>query len=967
MKRLYSILLLVLLFIGNLCGSCLLWQDNGLPLINSANIQFNGFSKHNDDGSLIIVWAQTVNGSHDAYAMRLDADGGPMWDAPRNVFSSKLPVEILSLERTSDNLLVLGVSLLSPSHNLQLGITKFDWHGNPVWDQPCYWNPYPVSYFHCFELIPDEMGGVFPIIQLSVDYYEKINALHIDRSGENLWPGGQVLFEDAVVISERFGCCDDGQGGIIVSSLIQLANYQCQLVAQRVMADGSIPWSESGYKELGARTEYSLADIVRTAPDTFTVLSSSTTTSQPNLMFQIIDIDGNFIHEDPLRIGYYVYHFSTYDLVADGAGNLLFSWSERESETTVIQLAKISANNRILWQESACDQNGNVNYVSDTKLTFDPDGHIIEVWANVHDNSTISLRKYSPDGNPEWSSALELEAFVASELGLVYTDNSLKVLWLNNIDSQSSIYEHVFNTSGSGFQNARSIELVPGWNCYLNEYHIGERPGKAAEIFFFSWLQPYDRAYFLQAVDDDGNIGIPPHGSSIPIGCCDENHMLCIEPFENDAICFWTSEVDGVLSLYANRFSSTGEPMWNHDILVTQAGLCDNTEITEIVVERHRDGFFVAWEEHGEQGQRIRAQRIEEGGLAWDEPAVIGSAVVADLELLMVVDEYFLWRAGGYKVLRITPEGLPHEDWNPYGEDLKTGMDTITHCQAINTEEGLVVMWLTSETGVRSLVLQVMHQDGNSQWFNGFQILEESHIFNPQIRMEGKDLYIFWETFDGVKVSKHNLYGETLWPSQVEFPGDDIMIEDIEASPDGFLFTYNHKTFSDRERNIYLQHIDYSGNLWPEEVVVCDYVGEQFNSNIIRSVNNQYWIVWEDQRLVGICPELFAQLLDYRSTSNDPDTLIPAFESKLTLYPNPFNPETTLSFSLAQDSPIELSVYNAKGQRVRTLCRETLRAGNHTIQWDGKNDRNEGVSSGVYLIKLNTGKKEFLTKALLLK
>ncbi len=90
--------------------------------------------------------------------------------------------------------------------------------------------------------------------------------------------------------------------------------------------------------------------------------------------------------------------------------------------------------------------------------------------------------------------------------------------------------------------------------------------------------------------------------------------------------------------------------------------------------------------------------------------------------------------------------------------------------------------------------------------------------------------------------------------------------------------------------------------------------------------------------------------------------------SDLQNYPNPFNPSTTIDFSIQHDSKIELSVYNIKGQKIKTLMNNAFTKGNHSVIWDGDNDFGESVSSGVYFYKLNVnGKTEAVKKCLLLK
>ncbi|MCG8604786.1 T9SS type A sorting domain-containing protein, partial [bacterium] len=69
-------------------------------------------------------------------------------------------------------------------------------------------------------------------------------------------------------------------------------------------------------------------------------------------------------------------------------------------------------------------------------------------------------------------------------------------------------------------------------------------------------------------------------------------------------------------------------------------------------------------------------------------------------------------------------------------------------------------------------------------------------------------------------------------------------------------------------------------------------------------------------------------------------------------YPNPFNPNTTIRFGLPVASHTTLRVVNLRGQVISTLLDETLRAGEHLVEWDSTDDRKIPVASGVYLYQL---------------
>lgn len=84
-------------------------------------------------------------------------------------------------------------------------------------------------------------------------------------------------------------------------------------------------------------------------------------------------------------------------------------------------------------------------------------------------------------------------------------------------------------------------------------------------------------------------------------------------------------------------------------------------------------------------------------------------------------------------------------------------------------------------------------------------------------------------------------------------------------------------------------------------------------------------------------------------------------------FPNPFNPITTIKFSLPRDGNTSLNIYNAKGQLIKTLSNQHLLSGLHTAQWNGCDDNNKRVASGVYYYVLESSGHRESKKMLLLK
>lgn len=88
-------------------------------------------------------------------------------------------------------------------------------------------------------------------------------------------------------------------------------------------------------------------------------------------------------------------------------------------------------------------------------------------------------------------------------------------------------------------------------------------------------------------------------------------------------------------------------------------------------------------------------------------------------------------------------------------------------------------------------------------------------------------------------------------------------------------------------------------------------------------------------------------------------------------YPNPFKSETAISFSysISQDSKVILGIYNIIGQKIKTLVHKNQQSGFHNVIWNGTDNNNKTVPSGVYFYRITTipNQKSVTKKKLLIK
>jgi subtilisin family serine protease len=96
--------------------------------------------------------------------------------------------------------------------------------------------------------------------------------------------------------------------------------------------------------------------------------------------------------------------------------------------------------------------------------------------------------------------------------------------------------------------------------------------------------------------------------------------------------------------------------------------------------------------------------------------------------------------------------------------------------------------------------------------------------------------------------------------------------------------------------------------------------------------------------------------------------VVPVFTNNLSKnYPNPFNPDTNICFSIKEEGFVNLKIYNTRGQLVKTIISENLQEGIHFTSWNGKDNSNRSVASGIYFYKMDSKGYSSVKKMILMK
>ncbi len=285
-------------------------------------------------------------------------------------------------------------------------------------------------------------------------------------------------------------------------------------------------------------------------------------------------------------------------------------------------------------------------------------------------------------------------------------------------------------------------------------------------------------------------------------------------------------------------------------------------------------------------------------------------------------------------------------------------------------------------TGLETLSITDITIEGDSFEYTGpasFEILSSEEI-NLEIVMNAQTTGIYVGTMtifsndpDQPEV-EIELNGNCVQPPILEYDPDEFTVEISQNQTDEQILTLSNLGGYDLEYTIdaegigrdvpWLQFDPSSGIVSPyslEDIILT------FDANSLAagSYEAEIFIEHNDpaQDLVSIPVLMTVQPL---GTGND---LIDKIAILKANYPNPFNPTTTIEFDLNNPNAelTELTIFNSKGQKVKTLVQDYLEKGFYSVIWNGKNDTGEEVPSGIYYYKIRSGSYTNTRKMILVK
>jgi hypothetical protein len=230
------------------------------------------------------------------------------------------------------------------------------------------------------------------------------------------------------------------------------------------------------------------------------------------------------------------------------------------------------------------------------------------------------------------------------------------------------------------------------------------------------------------------------------------------------------------------------------------------------------------------------------------------------------------------------------------------------------------------------------------------------------------DLYIVKFDTEGTMLWEHCLPAD-----EDNFYGWDHGNDIIHAQSGGYYIVGTSSTYpqSNGGDDIYLVKIDEVGDtLWTDFIGgIADDQGqaivESDDGNLIIAGTTWSYTTYPDNNYdSGFY--VFSYTPD-QSLSTDKPKLIPSNFYLGNAYPNPFNPQTKIKYSVPKKSRVDLYIHDLSGKRIKTLFIGQRSTGSHIVNWDGKNNVGKPVSAGLYFYTLDTPSNRQTKKLILIK
>jgi hypothetical protein len=327
----------------------------------------------------------------------------------------------------------------------------------------------------------------------------------------------------------------------------------------------------------------------------------------------------------------------------------------------------------------------------------------------------------------------------------------------------------------------------------------------------------------------------------------------------------------------------------------------------------------------------------------------------------------------------------PQLDWNSIiwisGQDLMYAeiSDSLHSISKIDSGQCSIPDWMGIYCSViyqkkinenNALIKCAWYNYSEKKWYSEI-LTKDGYATNPRYTF-GEESFTF-QILDTVWYSYLSIWENdslhTLWSSNnanynIENPyyfSYPTITKNTNEIRDWFVVYESDSIINNKE--IILEFVPDNGQ---KKINISNLSGDDINPLTLQ-INDSVAVVWE--HINGESSQIYWAKEKFRPYTNiDEERIFTSTNFTLSQnYPNPFNPRTTIEYFIPYSTKISINIYNILGKRIRTVISEKFQVGNMEIVWDGKNDNDNIVSSGIYYYVLEYGSQKLSRKMVLIR
>ena len=1008
MKKIAIVLCFALFTIG--LFATLEWTE-AVAIRQGVNIEWFRTGIETTDGGAIYVWSDTKLGERDLWAQKVDGAGNMVWGEPVLIDGKPDRQEDPVITRTNDNNYVIAWIDFSADLDGDVYAQKINAEGNLLWQE----GGLPVCTLAGMQISlnmePDNEGGVYIIWVDSRNPSKDLFGQRLSANGSPLWIINGIPIATGLGDEMQNTMLPDGEGGMIIAYTHSYAGND-DLYAKRFNANGTMVWQNT---LVISEAEGSQSDIRMAALNdgNFVFTWADKRSADTDIYAQKINLAGDLLW------GSYLIVYSDQNelarpqvnprIVKTSDNGVIIVWEDFRLDTQNPDLfaQKISASGIKQWSEQGIALCTAEFAQLGPRLASDNNGGCFVVWDDLRNgnapNVDIYAQHLSASGNALWEANGKAICIAPNEQSgslIKVSNNIVFINWMDIRNGSVGIYYQALTYEGTVLLAVNGAEVFWGLSgdAPLDNYLILKRSSDVVIIWQDTRFANDGYRLFFQFLNPDGSIDLEPNGHpvTVSVGGSQSTPSAVVTPDDQIAI-IWEDARGDNPKVYAQLLSANGERLWGEQGME----LTVNSPLRQKdpKVSYYNGSLYFGWSGSDQVETsffyHIYGQRIYNGQKMWGPNGILISTLAqSDLRnectLYDLIDNYYVWHrinpalaTQTIWVKRVAEDGSAMDGWQEEGIQTSNynDWDAIQlFPKAHKTPEGIFVMWRDLRNDyIQNYWGQHLAENGTYLWnpvgvnLNDNQREQEK----ASIVVNSSGITFAWcENINGmndIMAQKYSFPGEPLWTNS----GYYVVQRDSAQSdpclvyfPDGnYLISW--ADFLNIESDLYYKYITENGEMIgaPQGNVLCNASKSQYQPQT-AILNNKAYTVWADGRSSGKTEilGLYAQKLGNGTPVTD--VTIPPLQSLILHqnYPNPFNPETTISFTLKDNTlSLKLNIYNIKGQLVKTLYDGALQKGQHSFVWNGTDETNCQVSSGVYFYRLSNGKESRQRKMVLMK